>query len=325
MTPLAARRPHRSAALTAVLTLGLAVTACNGEDNGANAGSNPSPVPDVDAPSPEGMLTTDYPATVMDTGENPELCLGAIAESYPPQCGGPQLIGWDWDDQDPETYEEAEDTRWGEYVLIGDYDPHEGTFEVERFTPAEEWDGDINEHQVDFTSPCEEFHDEAELEDPDLVSEEQMHEALAVAEQADGYAGSWIDQSLNPNAEEDINDPDLDEEERLELEASLNDPEYVILNVQVTQDPDTAYDAIREEWGGMLCVTEVERGHEELRDIQQALMSLSVVQSAYEQPVENSVIVDVDYDDGTLQSQFDETYGEGTVQVVPRLQPADQK
>ena len=36
--------------------------------------------------------------TVIETADSaPQFCLGAIAESYPPQCSGPELIGWDWD------------------------------------------------------------------------------------------------------------------------------------------------------------------------------------------------------------------------------------
>jgi hypothetical protein len=35
----------------------------------------------------------------MDT-ETPEVCLGPVAESYPPQCNGPELVGWEWGDHD---------------------------------------------------------------------------------------------------------------------------------------------------------------------------------------------------------------------------------
>ncbi|MGH2759488.1 MAG: hypothetical protein ACRDKJ_07970, partial [Actinomycetota bacterium] len=58
-------------------------------------------------------------------GHGPELCLGAVAESYPPQCGGPPIVGWDWNDVDGE--ESAGGTTWTiAYV--------EGTYDGERFT-----------------------------------------------------------------------------------------------------------------------------------------------------------------------------------------------
>ena len=65
------------------------------------------------------MRTRDL-ATVMDTG-SPELCLGPIAESYPPQCGGPPLTGWDWADHEG-TYDEQGEVRWGTYAVTGTWD-----------------------------------------------------------------------------------------------------------------------------------------------------------------------------------------------------------
>jgi hypothetical protein len=50
----------------------------------------------------------------------PQLCLGAVAESYPPQCGGPEVVGWDWDAVDLE--ESASDVTWGTYAVVGTWD-----------------------------------------------------------------------------------------------------------------------------------------------------------------------------------------------------------
>ena len=50
-----------------------------------------------------------------------ELCLGPIAESYPPQCGGPALVGWDWADHE-DTFEQQGDVRWGTYLVTGAWD-----------------------------------------------------------------------------------------------------------------------------------------------------------------------------------------------------------
>ena len=36
--------------------------------------------------------------TVLESPEHgPQLCLGGVAESLPPQCGGPDIVGWDWE------------------------------------------------------------------------------------------------------------------------------------------------------------------------------------------------------------------------------------
>lgn len=57
---------------------------------------------------------------VMDARGNPELCLGPVAESYPPQCSGIPLDGWSWEDVEGSDY--SGDTRWGMYAVQGEYD-----------------------------------------------------------------------------------------------------------------------------------------------------------------------------------------------------------
>ena len=61
-------------------------------DPGSSSGDNPMP---DSVPAADGTVHTRGAVTVMDTGR-PELCLGPIAESWPPQCGGPRIRGWDW-------------------------------------------------------------------------------------------------------------------------------------------------------------------------------------------------------------------------------------
>lgn len=60
--------------------------------------------------------------------ENPEhgsqLCF-AVAGSYPPQCGGPDIVNWDWDAVDGE--ESAGGATWVDAVVTG-------TWDGERFT-----------------------------------------------------------------------------------------------------------------------------------------------------------------------------------------------
>ncbi|TDN92834.1 hypothetical protein EV279_2367 [Microbacterium sp. BK668] len=56
----------------------------------------------------------------MDVGGVAELCLGPVAESYPPQCSGIPLEGWSWEGVDGS--EASGDARWGAYAVAGAYD-----------------------------------------------------------------------------------------------------------------------------------------------------------------------------------------------------------
>ena len=126
--------PSLVAALTALV---LAGSACSDEGShdvatdpahdSAHDRVTPSPSASASPPAtpvPTGPVSTRNLATVMDTGQGvdgPELCLGAVAESYPPQCGGPALVGWDWADHE-DTFEQQGDVRWGTYLVTGTWD-----------------------------------------------------------------------------------------------------------------------------------------------------------------------------------------------------------
>lgn len=58
--------------------------------------------------------------TVLDVAGDAQLCLGAVAESYPPQCTGIPLDGWTWEGVDGS--ETSGDTRWGTYAVYGTFD-----------------------------------------------------------------------------------------------------------------------------------------------------------------------------------------------------------
>jgi hypothetical protein len=112
--------------LWAVVTL-LALAAC-GTDSGARAAdpagdptaSGPASGMPAEIPAAAGTVSTRGLATVMDTG-SPELCLGAVAESYPPQCRGIPLAGWSWGDHHG-VFETSGDVRWGPFAVTGTFD-----------------------------------------------------------------------------------------------------------------------------------------------------------------------------------------------------------
>ena len=88
-------------------------------DTGSGAGAVPTEVP-----AAPGEVRTRGVVTVLDDGSRPEVCLGPVAESYPPQCSGPPLVGWDWRAQrgGAVDYEQASGVRWGQYALTGRWD-----------------------------------------------------------------------------------------------------------------------------------------------------------------------------------------------------------
>lgn len=109
----------------ALAALLLTLTACgsDGEDSAtdpgpADGGSARMP---ASAPTAPGPVRSANLATVMDTG-TPEMCLGPVAESYPPQCGGPEITNWDWAEHGQRTFDEQGDVRWGTYALTGTWD-----------------------------------------------------------------------------------------------------------------------------------------------------------------------------------------------------------
>jgi hypothetical protein len=93
----------------------------------AACGDEPAGIPADTTAEPGDRYTTT--ATVIEApGHGPQLCT-SVMESNPPQCGGGiEVVGWDWTGLDGS--ETAEDTTWGEYVVIGTYDG-------ERFTITE--------------------------------------------------------------------------------------------------------------------------------------------------------------------------------------------
>lgn len=86
----------RPATVLSGLLLTVMITGC-GSETTAPAGG---------ATDPDQLLTTGHPVTVLDDGDGAELCLGGGNDSWPPQCGGPKLVGWSWAEHEGE-YEEA--------------------------------------------------------------------------------------------------------------------------------------------------------------------------------------------------------------------------
>lgn len=142
--------------LVTVLALLSALAACGSEDG--TTATDPSGDLPTAVPSAPGSVTTRGIITVMDRGE-PELCLGPVAESWPPQCGGPPIDGWRWADHEG-MYESQQGVRWGQFAVTGTWDGarfgYRGAIAAAVYDPAAE-------EPPTYPSPSVE-HTQAELE-----------------------------------------------------------------------------------------------------------------------------------------------------------------
>lgn len=91
------------------------------------AGCATAPGGTPDEPPRLGAVLPDLPTgevvgqgTVLDADGAPQLCLGAVMESWPPQCHGIPLDGWTWDGV--EGSESSGAATWGAYAVQGIYD-----------------------------------------------------------------------------------------------------------------------------------------------------------------------------------------------------------
>ncbi|GAB2833295.1 hypothetical protein GCM10022221_35210 [Actinocorallia aurea] len=68
-------------------------------------------------PGPPGRHTGV--GTVLEKAESgPRFC-SVVRESLPPQCDGPEIVGWDWN---AVPHRSQNDVRWGEYTVVGTWD-----------------------------------------------------------------------------------------------------------------------------------------------------------------------------------------------------------
>lgn len=100
-------------------------TACSGADG--TVATDPAPTGQAVAvptpvPATPARVRTRGLVTVIDAGSGTtEVCVGPVATSLPPQCGGPQLVGWDWATNGAMS-ERRGGVRWGLFALTGAWD-----------------------------------------------------------------------------------------------------------------------------------------------------------------------------------------------------------
>lgn len=296
-------RPFRRTAI-AIALIALVAAACADDDSDVRAGSDDaSTTTGPTEPSASATAGTVYEAstTVLESpGHGPQLCLGGVQESYPPQCGGPDIVGWDWSAVDAES---ANGTTWGTYSV-------EGTWDGETFTltgPVGEPDFSGQGGETDFSTPCDEPDGGWQVVDASTATQDGQDAAATYAQAQPDFAGLWVDQSINPASDE----------------LGLNDPSKLILNVRFTGDLDRHEAELRDRFGGSLCVIEATRTEAELRTIQEDVFEEVDGFYASTDIIRGVVEIGVVVADPALQAELDERYGDGVIELQGALRPVE--
>lgn len=235
--------------------------------------------------------------------DRPTLAVAAgPAPSGPPPCTGPDVHGWSWDEA--EGAESDGGITRGTYSVTGTWDGAALTLTEPPVPSAEH----TPPPGPDFTSPCEPPPGGWAVVDPATATNADSEAAMAYAESQPDWAGAWSD-PFDRSAE----DP--------------TSPEYgmvifakVVLNFRFTDDLERHEAALRELWGGALCVSEATNPHDELSAIQDELIHEPNLVGVGVDTVAGVVDLEILIDDG-VQERMDQQYGPGVVRVIAELEP----
>jgi len=233
--------------------------------------------------------------TVLESPQHgPQLCSG-VDLSFPPQCSGPDIVGWDWSTV---TAESANGTTWGTYLLVGIWDGAAFTLTE----PAAVDDGSAySQPDVDFSAPCPEPPGGWQPVDLERADRADLDAAMQAAQDVPGYAGLWVDQRAR----------------------TVDDPARQILVVRTAGDIAGMEAELRRIWRGALCVSEARFSWAELLAAQRALQGEPDITSSGPDTLDNVLDVRVFVATQERQLDFDTRFGPGMVRLHGLLQPVD--
>jgi hypothetical protein len=269
----------------------------------AGCADRPADRPAADGATPSTGERWTVSATVLESPDHgPQLC-SSVMESYPPQCGGPDVVGFDWADVEGE--ESANGTTWGGYRLVGTWDGERLTLTEPPTAPR---DGDGQVPPVgDYSTPCPTPVGGWRNVDPATATAAAQQAAIEYANTRPDLGALWFD--AGAELADDL--PGL--------------PEPAVLNVAFTGDLERHERELRALYGGPLCVSEVERSQAELEQVQQtvhAALDPDVLSSGADgrRGVVDVMVVLVDDD---VRARVAEVDPDGLVELHGWLQPAD--
>jgi hypothetical protein len=252
--------------------------------------------PIATGPAAEPQLYETNAIVLEVASGGPELCLGGVDDSLPPQCGGPPIANWDWEAVEGE--QSVSGTTWGDFHVVGTYDG--ATFTVSQAgAPAFEPDP-LDDSEFD--SPCPSPEGGWEV----TAWSDNTNAANDYMQAQPDYVRSWVTYIARPTED-------------------AEDPGPYILNVVFTGDAARHEAELRELWSGPLCVVAEDVPSEsELEQIRSAVereledMGLVLLGSSHYETVEIWVVLD---HGGAAQAAFDERYGPGVVRISSALRP----
>lgn len=304
--------------VAAVLVVFLSAACGSGEPGaigGSTGATDDAPPPTVPAPDPGQLYEADG-ILLEDAGHGPELCLGAVLLSLPPQCGGVPLANWDWNAVDGK--QSGSGTTWGEFHVVGTYD--DGILTVTEVGPADPDGLEIGQGTVrSFATSCPEPAGGWPAAEWGVAMEEDFAAGASIARARPDHVALWVDYAGDLTPEE---------VDQMMVEG---EPVAKIMNVVVTGDVAETEAAIRKVWRGPLCVVQHEgRTQKELAAIRaeaerfiQEELGLETTWSSEGDvglAAEVGVVIDVD---GAGQAALDERYGPGLVKLFPGLRPVE--
>jgi hypothetical protein len=217
--------------------LALVLAACGAGEPGAAEVSPPTASIPTPAPVYEADMTVlEQRGETSFSRHGPMLCLGAMAMSYPPQCGDVPIANWDWDAVEGE--ETASGATWGQYHVVGTYDGE--TFTVTDVGPYDNHPPSFGS-EVDFSSPCQEPEGGWVVPDPKQALQQDTRGASAYAQHQSDVVTSWVTHLAPDN-----------------LTGAVDEFDPVIFNAVFTDDVERHEAEIRKRWPGPLCVVEGE-------------------------------------------------------------------
>jgi len=273
---------------------------------GCAAGGPAGDVPPRTAVAPQPRYQTT--AMVLQSRDHgPELCLGIVLDSLPPQCRGLPTTNWRWDQV--QGHQTAGGTTWGIYHVVGTYDGASFTVLRADLAPPAPRPSHEERFRDEPKSPCPEPSGGWSMPDPTRRSERYLEPVTRVARAEPDFAGVWLSylEPMGHNVAEE--------------------PGEFVLNVAFTGDLARHEAQLRSLWGGRLCVTRQQRSYRELLGIQRELpgavgteLGLKVLSTGILEDA-NAVSVEVVVLEERVRQALEARYGAGAVQVTARLIP----